>query len=676
MGIFRIIRKSESNVNPTWQNTMELNCKWHFGKEGGRDRGASLLSQEFGRNSYYSFVRESIQNSLDAVNDESKPVRVVFETIALNRDDYPGLLEIDNHILACREYFKKDEGVKRRLPDPKHLRLGRILKNLQVSDYNTKGMPYQEGSVSTPFYGFVRSEGVSNKRDGGAGGSFGFGKGAFFALSERKCLLVSTLDLDNNHVFEGVAVLTTHKSDSGETLSPDGFYDNNGGLPVTVNDEIPPRFIRDEPGTTIVVLDYIRETDVSEDEVAREIVKSVLRNFWLSVEVGKLQVDVKIGPEQYNLSEASLEKYLNKFFDKETSTTKRGESPVPFYQAYKEGTAANAVEKQCYFKKNIKILGDVEFYLKQGDGLPNKIAYMRRPRMLVYTKINNRFSGYAGVFVCSSSEGNAVLRDLENPSHDSWDVENAQASKHDKKRAKAALSELNSFIISCLDSIKVEAAETGEFPGLEEYLVTSESFTEINQMRKTGAQSEYPGTLFETSEQETGVSRSKLARPVEVIPNVYLPAVDRLIASGKKADSGSIVGTFGVTKGGKESRQPMPDPFGKQLLQVDLNDGPDTSVPIPGTLRIIGSTVNGVYSYKFIVSVSGDFERVNLLISLGADSGVTEEVHIIKTDAGTISPKNPRMITGVPVKDGRCVVTITLPEKFKCAAAIEIYGCK
>ncbi|MBK6506737.1 MAG: hypothetical protein IPG02_13970 [Ignavibacteria bacterium] len=61
-------------------------------------------------------------------------------------------------------------------------------------------MYYADGTDS-PFYAFLRAAGVSAKKLSGSGGSFGFGKGAYFALSPIKSLVVSTKDLSGNVYF-------------------------------------------------------------------------------------------------------------------------------------------------------------------------------------------------------------------------------------------------------------------------------------------------------------------------------------------------------------------------------------------------------------------------------------------------------------------------------------------
>ena len=59
----------------------EIGCKWHFAEQtGGTDIGPNdAMSQIFKKVPYEALVRESIQNSLDAVYDRTKPVKFISQ---------------------------------------------------------------------------------------------------------------------------------------------------------------------------------------------------------------------------------------------------------------------------------------------------------------------------------------------------------------------------------------------------------------------------------------------------------------------------------------------------------------------------------------------------------------------------------------------------------------------
>src|SRR5690554_4861298 len=208
---------------------MEKNCTWHFKPEGGGEIGPNdPLHITFKGNPYYSIVREAIQNSLDAVNDDSNPVKVSFQYFELDRSQFPSFFELEEHINQSLKYYNTNLDAQRLFGDMlKYLNGTEEGKKklqiscLKISDTNTKGMYFDEGT-SSPFYAFLRASGVSSKNLAGAGGSFGFGKGAYFALSPLKTLVVSSKDMNGNVLFEGATRLTTHKNDNSEKISAYG----------------------------------------------------------------------------------------------------------------------------------------------------------------------------------------------------------------------------------------------------------------------------------------------------------------------------------------------------------------------------------------------------------------------------------------------------------------------
>ena len=82
----------------------EQNCKWYFADQplGGQDVGPNnAMAQNFKKHPYASLVRESIQNSLDAVADKSKPVRVVYSFKNMRWADYPEFYKIKGLYRYC-----------------------------------------------------------------------------------------------------------------------------------------------------------------------------------------------------------------------------------------------------------------------------------------------------------------------------------------------------------------------------------------------------------------------------------------------------------------------------------------------------------------------------------------------------------------------------------------------
>ena len=92
----------------------EKNCKWYFADQpNGQEVGPNnAMEQSFKNHPYASLVRESIQNSLDAVLDKSQPVQVKFSIMEMQGADYPEFFELQHHIKGCLEYFPNNHNAK------------------------------------------------------------------------------------------------------------------------------------------------------------------------------------------------------------------------------------------------------------------------------------------------------------------------------------------------------------------------------------------------------------------------------------------------------------------------------------------------------------------------------------------------------------------------------------
>lgn len=241
-------------------SNLELNCKWHFDKHGGREDGPNDPMQEnFKKTPYASLIRESIQNSLDVPLDINQPVRMEYSISRIRAREYANFFELKKHIQGCIKHFPNNNNAKVTYqPMIEYLdSLGEYdnLYYIKVSDYNTKGMNYIKGDTDQPFYAFVRAAGVSAKNDPAAGGSYGYGKAAYFYISPLRTILVSTMTEDHRHFFEGASSLCTHELEADDDLwASVGYYDNNDGEPVSDPANIPARFQRTEPGTDIYIL--------------------------------------------------------------------------------------------------------------------------------------------------------------------------------------------------------------------------------------------------------------------------------------------------------------------------------------------------------------------------------------------------------------------------------------
>lgn len=453
----------------------EKNCKWYFADQPNvQEVGPNnAMEQSFKSHPYAALVRESIQNSLDAVLDKSVPVQVVFSFREMKGCDYPEFFRLKDHIRGCLDYYSNNYNAKV-IYEPMmkffadsthHYHLGYI----RISDYNTKGMSYEKDKTDSPFYAFVRSAGVSAKDDTSAGGSFGFGKAAYYLLSPISTIMVSTCTSNGDKFFEGTSSLCTHTY-LGKKKVAFGYYDDQDGKPISDDADIPAQFRRAEPGTDINILGFKMEY---KDEAVKEMIEAVLRNFWFSIYEGKLEVNVN---DVVNITKNTIVDLMEEYFEGiEDNTRKAGYyNPRPYFDAVR---FANTSSKYWLIEDSLPLLGHVCFYVFKCKGAVDKIAYMRAPQMLVYSQKNKTNYGMYGVFYCDSEKGNDMLRNMENPAHTEWKATNWRSRGRQNGMGRQVLRELDEFINASLNKIfSLKDKIAIDIKGLEDFLYIPTSF--------------------------------------------------------------------------------------------------------------------------------------------------------------------------------------------------------
>lgn len=448
----------------------ELGCKWYFGPQDSANRKGpnSATAMSFKDEDFNSLVRESVQNSLDAVKDSTKPVEVSFALRSFNGLEFPNFFELKKHIQGCLDKFPNNENAEKRFrPMLQKFADGSFeqeIHYLRIVDKNTTGMNYDADDPSSGFYKFL-AEGVAQDKDG-AGGAFGFGKDAFWALSPIATVFVSSRT-DTQVNFAGLAKLCTHIVDDME-LVPNGQYCTDGrGLVVSDESKIPTEFLQKEVGTSVFVLGMN-----SIDESA--LIRSVLRNFWMAIHKEKLVAKV----EKISINRDTLPDLMNRYFSGDDETEEISDYKYsPRYMYNLLLGAENGLEDHKYVEGEVEMNGrqcGVKLYMLKKAEAKGEVVFMRSPLMTVYHDKN--ICKYADcVFICDSEEGNRFLRECENYKHDYWHKNYYKARGNQNATvASKALKNINTFIKETVQSeLQQDAQEILQVASLEKLLTIS-----------------------------------------------------------------------------------------------------------------------------------------------------------------------------------------------------------
>ena len=450
-----------------------MSIKWVFPpSNGGTYKGFNDSSIEtFTGARYDSLAREIIQNSLDAAASSDTKITVEFGFILIDRSEFPGADELLKVMEQCLEEQESQDDVSNKATAFFKRAVG-ILKEpmipcLKISDFGTTGLrgDYRKGQ----WHAMTKAEGVSAKKDSTSGGSYGIGKNAPFTVSNLRTVFYSTLYKDDNGRevtrTQGKSILVSHKIGNGEDYTQaTGFYGKEEGcLPIDPIDSNVPEFLHPgEQGCVILIPGFDTETDWS-----KKIMVTVVSNFFCAIEQGKLDVLIEDeGGKVESIEKETLDKCFEEIKNLGATHNKETNS-YHYYQVMKS-------ENECDCRtKEFQHLGHCKIWLQVREGLPKRVALIRKTGMLITDdqKGLKRWTGcadFAGVFICKSDKGNELLRSMENPQHNAFEPE--RVIHEQRKVAKKALKELVDWVDESVKELaKPEETSTSPIDELSEF---------------------------------------------------------------------------------------------------------------------------------------------------------------------------------------------------------------
>ncbi len=605
---------------------------WHFpALDNGEAEGYNDPLLQYFEGDYGKYVaREVIQNSIDARYNPGAPVKVLFEKVNFKPRDVPGMSELLKHLEVCWKKAKKENKEKAEIHFRKALDAAKSasISVLRASDFNTYGLTGEDNESAGRWHRLVRAIG-ENEMAGVGGGSFGIGKGAPFAASLFRAVYYSTLNDKGKHIFQGKTRLLSHTWNSKEHRGV-GFYGIDGYKSVRNPDEIPQHFLRKEQGTDINIIGY----NAGEDWV-NELAKSILDNFWMAIYEGDLIVSIQDGRKEILIDKATLYDKLQEF------------SPDEGLIYYRCIVSPDKIEKA-----SLPILGNCRLYIKQDDGFPRDVAFMRKAKMVVKKKQFRALQdAYAGVFICDDDSGNILLRNLEPPEHNDWD------EKRSKENGKRILNEVHEWVKGVLKELAAqEAGNPEDIPGLDELLPYDESSDHIGG--KPNKAGDDLGSISEETPNEVSAEREEQDDLIEDF--IRKPSS---LNPGKGAALGSLKGSGGSGGAGKEGEEDAPG-----LLRIN-------TLTIKFRTIYAGAKKDNA-EYCLLIDPLADQEGAINIVAVGEDATVYP-VALAYAEPwqgkGKYSARGS-FIKGISLKKGSKVkIRVGLKSKAKYALSIESY---
>lgn len=265
---------------------------------GGDAEGLSDAGVETFRDKPFAAVaRETGQNSRDARDDVSKPVRMTFDVVTLASDEFPDIGSFRAAAQLCLDKAKKLKKEKDIGFFEQALRVldDELISILRISDYNTKGVrgPCEEGK---PFHTLAKADGVTDKDEIDSGGSFGIGKNAVFALSDIQTAFFSTVfkdEADQEHALcIGKTLFVSHTGSDGEEKRRKGYWGYvDGYLPLDDPEQFPDWMQRTSRGTSIFSVGMRKNPT----DWRYEMASALLMNFFAAIERNEMEFEIDDG---------------------------------------------------------------------------------------------------------------------------------------------------------------------------------------------------------------------------------------------------------------------------------------------------------------------------------------------------------------------------------------------
>ena len=396
-----------------------------------------------------AFVRENIQNSLDACLLSGTTIKIKIKIGTIQTEVLPGIKEIRERINSLEGYstYSKDT-----IEHMKESCEQRECSYITFEDENTKGLnksnwntyAYEKGSHCE-----VEDETLENLR----GGSHGVGKIASNSASDINLMFFANCDDKSNECIGGTIQLIEHDY-NGKTYRSTGYFtdrDECGEFLPYKNSFLSEIFKKNTRGLKIIV-PFLR--DGYDDD--NEIVRAVCDNFFVAILENKLTVNVnelEINKTTIKDIICNVEIYENQ----QISEMVKNFTPL-YVKTYleQESTVITVADKYKDYKFHLYF--DYNNEIKKG-----RVAVIRTIGMKIQDLL---VKGYAkgpfnAVLIPYSHVEDSVLKGLENESHTKISADNIK-DKAMKQNAKRFINNLNKAISEIIDNkIKEENPTDG-----------------------------------------------------------------------------------------------------------------------------------------------------------------------------------------------------------------------
>lgn len=432
----------------------------HYMSENGLDTSDM---ETFKKDPLSSLAREICQNSIDAGDGGSAPVRVEFSLFEISRTAIPGIDELAAQIKCCYDYKKDSPKEGKALRSLWRAINKEKIKCLRISDFNTTGITGGiDNEKGTPFYNLTKGSGISDKV-GASGGSKGIGKFASFVVSTTNTVFYSTKAIDNTEVFIGISKLRSvpvdPENDKDLMTVGMGYYGKDEkNYPIPEQLVLDPSFMREDKmfGTDVYIIGFNGRKCWEAN-----IVHKVLDSFMVAILRGKLEVNVN---GKYQIDKINTGKIIYDESFRSFLSNAEGKKIQALYELMQNDDSVTEIPVEV----EGTIVGSlrVKQYDSQNEALATKQCVMiRYPYMKIKHITTGTFIPYSALCIIEDNDLNGKLRLIENPQHTDWEINRLNDFPEEKKEIRRLKKNLEEFLKNNINDLLLQSS--GEETDLE-----------------------------------------------------------------------------------------------------------------------------------------------------------------------------------------------------------------
>jgi len=445
--------------------------KWVFPLNGGGEQDGfnNASIDTFKGERIFSLVRETIQNSMDARLDGTKPVRVTFSLSGIKSADAVGIGDLELFLSLAKDTAQNQFGDKSAAT--KFFNLGlKLLKQPEfiifgIHDFNTTGLTGPTVNKKNQKVGhwlaLIKGSGLSVKASDSALGSFGHGSKAPFAVSQiRSIFYFSKIDDPESEIrFQGKSILQSMETPEGNLTQGTGYFSKNDECDAVVNEEVPdwPIDIRSKlgnsSGTSILI--PFPDLGIEDNEIWRAIKISILSNFYYAIRNSNLEVgfnDTEI------LNKENLQYEFSKLVSELEQSTEIREQE--YLRMIKSSITIQFPTEEKSGILNSDYFGKIEWFLRLGETVDWRSVGIARQNGMLITNTAPGLERFPGTkpfdlfLAVIGEEGARTLRLLENPAHTAFEFDRID----DKNQRKLVKGIYDSFVREIRELLRIHAS--------------------------------------------------------------------------------------------------------------------------------------------------------------------------------------------------------------------------